>query len=156
MVQEVHARMEDEQGDNRKRKLLVLIIIIIVLSIVIPITFLSLFIKEEGSSRYYFTYKEFHDQFESLDLKDGDTIIIKDFFSGIWYNETAHYTYMTFQSMDEYRTDSWGYDAGYPEDITDDYKVKDKVIIEVEINQKINDQGYPTLVGHIKSIEQTD
>ena len=145
----------EENGNKMdKKKLMALIIIILVLTIAIPLSFLSLFLKEEGESRYYFTFKEFHDKYDSLDLKDGDVIYIKDFFSGIWYDEDAQYTFMAFKSMDAERTVSWGYDAGYPENITDEYRVGDEVIIKIEMSQQMID-GPPTLVDKISSIEHT-
>lgn len=137
------------------KKMMALIIIILVLTIAIPLSFLSLFIKEEGDSRYYFTFKEFHDKYDSLDLKEGDIIYIKDVLSGIWYDEEAQYTFMAFRSMDAKRTVSWGYDAGYPENITDEYGVGDKVIIKIEMSQQMID-GTPRLVAKITSIEHAD
>ena len=147
--------MEKEDNKKKKRKIAI-IVVILVISITIPVTFISLFIKEEGSSVHYFTYKEFHDQFDSLDLKDGDIVHINDVFSGIWYNESTHDTYMTFESMDEDRTDPWGYDAGYQSDITQEYHVGDKVKLKIEMEQEMNDQGIPILVGHIRSINHVD
>jgi hypothetical protein len=146
----------EEEADKKKKRKIAFIVVILVISITIPVTFISLFIKEEGSSVHYFTYKEFHDQFESLDLKDGDDVHIKDVFSGIWYNESTQYTYMTFESMDASRTDPWGYDAGYQSDITQEYHVGDKVKLKIEMEQEMNDQGIPILVGHIRSIDHVD
>jgi hypothetical protein len=146
---------EEEDNSKRKKKLIAIVIIILVLSIVIPIAFMSLFLKEEGESIYYLSYKKLHDKHENSELKDGDIVYIKDIFSGIWYNESSHYTYMTFKSMDDYRTDPWGYDAGYPEDITEEFEVGDNVILKIEMEQEMR-QGIPTLVGHIKSITHTD
>jgi hypothetical protein len=134
------------------RKMMALIIIILVLTIAIPLSFLSLFIKEEGDSRYYFTFKEFNDKYDSLDLKEGDIVYIEDVFSGIWYDEEAHYTYMAFESMDPYRTVSWAYDAGYPENITDEYGLGDEVVIKIEMSQQLID-GNPRLVAKIDSIK---
>jgi hypothetical protein len=146
----------EEPVENGKKKgwkkIVALIIIILVLTIAIPLSFLSLFIKEEGDSRYYFTFQEFHDKYDSLDLKEGDIVYIKDVFSGIWYDEEAHYTFMAFESMDPYRTVSWEYDAGYSENITDEYDVGDEVIIELEMSQQMID-GTPRLVAKIDSIE---
>lgn len=148
--------MNDFASDGKKRKLLALLIVLLILTIVIPIVFISLFLKEEGCGRYYYSYKEFHDTFDDLELMAGEVIFIKDTFSGIWYNETHHFTYMTFESMDANRTDPWGYDAGHPEDLTEDYHIGDKIIMKIEIKQQMDDSGYTSLVGHIKSIEHAD
>ena len=139
-----------------RKKLIIIVIVILVISIFVPITFISLFIKEEGDSTHYMTYKELHDKHENMDLKAGDVIYIIDTFSDIWYNQSAHYTYMTFKSMDGYRTDPCGYDAGYPEDVTDEFHSGDNVKLEIEMEQELNGQGVPTLVAHIRSIEPTD
>jgi hypothetical protein len=125
-----------EEGSKKLgwKKVMALIIIILVLTIAIPLSFLSLFISEEGESRYYFTFKEFHDKYNSQDLKDGDIIYIKDVLSGIWYDEDA------------------GYDFGYSKNITDEYQEGDEVIIKIEMSQQMID-GTPRLVVKIDSIE---
>ena len=148
--------MEFNNDKTQKKRVIIILIILLVISIVVPISFLSLFLREEGGAIHYFSYKEFHDQYEDLYLKDGDVVFIKDIFSGIWYNQTTDYTYMTFRSMDNDRTDPWGYDAGYFGDITNEFQSGDKVSLKIEMEQEMSPQGYPTLVGHIKSIEHTN
>jgi cytochrome c-type biogenesis protein CcmE len=143
----------EENGNKMdKKKLMALIIILLVLTIAIPLSFLSLFLREEGESTYYLTFKEFYDKYHSQDLIDGDVIYVKDVFSGIWYDEEAQYTYITFKSMDAERTVSWGYDIGYQENITDEYQEGDEVIIKIEMSQQIID-GTPRLVAKLDSIE---
>jgi hypothetical protein len=39
---------------------------------------------------------------------------------------------MTFESMDDNRTVPWGYDAGFPINITGDFKIGDKVEFKSE------------------------
>jgi hypothetical protein len=134
------------------KKIMALIIIILVLTIAIPLSFLSLFLRDEGESTYYITFKEFYDKYHGQELKDGDIIYIKDIFSGIWYDEDAQYTYITFKSMDAERTVSWGYDIGFSKNITDEYQEEDEVIIKIEISQHMID-GTPRLVAKIDSIE---
>ena len=142
--------------ENRKKlgwkKMMALILIILVLTIAIPLSFLSLFLRDEGESTYYLTFKEFYDKYHNQDLIDGDVIYVKDVFSGIWYDEEAQYTYITFKSMDAERAVPWGYDIGYRENITDEYHEGDEVIIEIEMTQQIID-GTPRLVAKIDSIE---
>lgn len=125
------------------------------LTIAVPLSFLSLFISEEEESRYYLTFKEFHDKYIGQDLKDGDIVFIKDVFSGIWYDEDAQYTYITFKSMDAERTVSWGYDMGYSKNITNEYRKGDEVIIKIEMSQQMID-GIPTLTARIDSIEHSE
>ncbi|UCE36983.1 MAG: hypothetical protein JSW00_16045 [Thermoplasmata archaeon] len=151
-MKEYREAIEENGNKLGRKKMVALVLIILVLTIAIPLSFFSLFLRDEGESRYYFTFKEFHDKYDSLDLKDGDIVYIKDVFSGIWYNEDAHYTYLAFESMDGYRTDPWEYDAGYPRNITGDYREGDEVILKIEMNQEMVD-GKPNLVGHITSIE---
>ena len=146
----------EEKANKKKKMIITFIVVILIISIIIPFTFISLFIKEEGNSVHYFSYKEFYDQFDNLDLKEGDIVYINDVFSGIWYNESTHYIYMTFESMDHSRTNPWGYDAGYQSDITQEYQVGDEVKLKIEMEQEINDQGIPILVGHIRSVNHVD
>ncbi len=136
----------------KKKKLTISIIVILIISLFLPISFLMLFINEEGDSTYYLTFKEFNDKYEDGELKDGDVAYIEDTFSDIWYDNSTEYTYMTFESFDEHRTATWGYDAGYDEDITSDYRPGDAVIVKVELQQELTYRGIPDIRGHIVSI----
>ena len=109
---------------------------------------ISLPIKDQGGNTYYLTYKEMHDMHENNELKAGDIVYINDTFSDIWYDCEDQYTYMTFDSMDEYRTAPWGYDAGYSQDLTDEYQQGDHVIIKVELEQELNYQGVPDIIEY--------
>ena len=131
-----------------------MVLVLITISIVIPFTFLSLFLAQEHHSGQFFTYKEFHENSQYMELEDGDIVFIMDVFSNIWYNQSTGFTYMAFESMDETRTVPWGYDAGIPEDITDEFGVWDRVEIELEISEDVNSQGNPMLIAHITEIER--
>jgi hypothetical protein len=61
---------------------------------------------------------------------------------------------MAFKSMDATRTAPWGYDAGIPEDITDEFGVLDRVVIELEIEEGLDPQGNPRLIAHITDISR--
>ena len=137
----------------KRKRLALLLIIVLIVSLFIPISFFTLFITEKGDSTYHLTYKEFHDKYEDGELKDGDVAYIEDTFSDIWYNDSTEYTCMTFESFDEYRTAPWGYDAGYSQDITDEYRAGDEVRLKVELRQEIGNQGVPDIRGHIVAIE---
>ena len=139
----------------KRKRLALLLIIVLIVSVFIPISFFTLFIVDKGDSTYHLTYKEFHDKYEDGELKDGDVAYIEDTFSDIWYDNNTEYTYMTFVSFDEYRTAPWGYDAGYSQDITDEYQPGDKVILKVELQQEIN-QRVPIIRGHIVAIEHVN
>ena len=147
------------ESDERPRgmgKWKAVILVLLVLSIIVPVAFFALFIGEEGGTSYrYCSYKEFYDQHENLELKAGDMVYIRDTLSGIWYDQSTQYTYLRFESMDEDRNVSWGYDAGYLADITHGYSAGDSVTLEIEIAQEMSPQGTPILVGHIRSIEHT-
>ena len=145
---------EAETSEPKKRRMTALVLVLITLSIVIPFTFLSLFLAPEEHSEQFFTYKEFYENSHSMQLEDGDIVHIRDTFSDLWYNQSTEFTYMTFESMDKTRTAPWGYDAGIPEDITDEFDVWDRVEIELEISREVNSQGNPMLVAHITEIER--
>ena len=131
-----------------------LVLVLITLSIVIPFTFLSLILTTEDHNEQFLTYREFHENSQYMELEDGDIVHIRDTFSGIWYNQSTGFTYMTFESMDETKTAPWGYDAGIPEDITDEFSIWDRVEIELEIVEDVDSQGNPMLIAHITEIER--
>jgi hypothetical protein len=131
-----------------------LVLVLVVISIVIPFTFLTLILTIEEHSGQFLTYKEFHENYHSMQLKDGDVVVLRDVFSNIWYNQSTGFTYMAFESMDKTRTVSWGYDAGIPEDITDEFSARDRIEIELEILEDINSQGNPIIIAHITDIER--
>lgn len=145
---------EGQIPEPEKRNYKALILVLIFLSIVIPFTFLSLLITPEEHSQEFFTFKEFHNNSQHMQLEDGDVVYIRDTFSGLWFNMSTGFTYMTFASMDNTRTAPWGYDAGIPEDITDEFSAWDTVIIELEISEELNSQGNPILIAHITEIER--
>lgn len=138
------------------KKVLLIITTIVVLLIVIFLIYTFFPSDEKENNIHYLTYKEFHDKYEANQIEAGDILNLRDTFSDLWYNQTAHYTYMTFKSMDNYRTDPNGYDAGLPEDITDDYKAGDKVELKIEMTLETNEQGVKNLIGHITSIKHLD
>ena len=145
---------EAETSEPKKRRMTALVLVLVVLSIVIPFTFLTLILTTEEHSEQFFTYKEFHENSQYMELEDGDIVHIRDTFSDLWYNKSTEFTYMTFESMDKTRTAPWGYDAGLPEDITDEFSVWDRVDIELEISEEVNSQGNTILIAHITDIER--
>jgi hypothetical protein len=102
------------------------------------------------------TYKEFYDKYDEGELKAGDTVFIEDTFSDIWYDNDTQYSYMTFESYDEYRTASWGYDMGHGQDVTGEFQPGDKVVVEVELKSELTPQGFPFIQGHAVSINHAD
>ena len=145
--------MEDEELQDGKVRWKAVLAVVLVLSIAVPGSFIALFMVDEGNSTYYCTFREFHEKYDALELKAGDVVYIEDTLSGIWYNQTAQYTHMTFESMDEIRTVPWGYDTGYRENITDEFSEGESVRLIIELTQEIGAQGVPVLVGHILEIE---
>ena len=137
-----------------KEKSLALFVVVLVVLIVIPLGFFTLFMRGGGDSEYHFdSYKEFLDEFQggSLDLEEGDVVVLEDVLSGIWYNDTTPYTYLMFESVDAHSRVS-GYDAGYQGNVADSYGVGDRVRLRVNIVQELSAQGVPTMRGHIESI----
>lgn len=145
---------EDHISESKKKNIKAIILVLVALSIVIPFTFLSLLITPDRHGEEFLTYKEFQDNHQSMRLKDGDIVFIMDVFSDIWYNRSTGFTYMAFKSMDATRTAPWGYDAGIPEDITGEFGVWDKVVIELEIEEDLDPMGNPRLIAHIADIEK--
>lgn len=147
--------IEDEQIPKpEKRRFKALFLVLIVLSIVIPFTFLSLILSTDEHGEQFLTYKEFHENSQYMELEDGDVVRLRDVFSSIWCNQSTGFSYMTFESMDETRTVPWGYDAGIPEDITNEFSVWDRVEIELEIVEDVDSQGNPIIIAHISGIER--
>ena len=107
---------EEQIPETEKNRFKAIVLVFLIISIVIPFTFLSLVLITEEHGEQFLTYKEFHENYHSMQLEDGDAVVIRDVFSNIWYNQSTGFTYMAFESMDETRTAPWGYDAGIPED----------------------------------------
>jgi hypothetical protein len=119
----------------------------------VPVIEYVFFQEDNDTENEDMTFKDLKDKFDNNELNHGDIEYVTDIFSNIWYDQTTHYTYMTFKSMDDHRTDPWGYDAGYPYDITDIYKIKDKVRLKIQMSEETDESGNARLVGHIKEIK---
>jgi hypothetical protein len=139
-----------------RNKLTVILFVILVISIITPFSILGLFLQSHGDSTYHMTYKEFYDKYDEGELKAGDTVFVEDAFSDIWYDNDTEYSYMTFESYDEYRTAPWGYDMGYDQDVTAEFVPGDDVVVEVELRNEVTPQGLPYLQGHTVSIDHAD
>ena len=146
--------MEDPK---RKKRIIAITLTLIAVLIFIPITYLSLFIKDEGDEVHYVTFKELMDRYNDGNVKAGDTVFINDVLSNIRYNSSANYTYLAFGSMEGNRNPSIDYDAGYPaDDLTDRFKIGDGVKLKVDMEQEMGPRGIPVIVGHIEWIEHSD
>jgi hypothetical protein len=139
-----------------RKKITIILFVLLVLSLITPFSILGLFLQPHGDTTYHLTYKEFHEKFYNGELKSGDNVFIEDSFSDIWYDNRTDYSYMTFESYDEYRTEPWGYDMGYGQDVTEEFQSGDQVLVEVELKNEMTPQGIQYLQGHIVSIEHAD
>jgi len=139
-----------------RKKITVILFVILVVSLITPFSFLGFFLQHHGDSTYHMNYKEFHEKYDNGDLKDGDKIYIEDTFSDLWYDNATEYSYMTFESYDEYRTASYGYDMGYSQDVTGEFQPGDCVVVEVEMRTVTMPYGIPCLQGHAVSLDHTD
>ncbi|MDG6220382.1 MAG: hypothetical protein QCI38_02910, partial [Candidatus Thermoplasmatota archaeon] len=105
-------KREDEKKDKKNWGAIIAILLFI--SVLVPVAIFTLSVEDTGDSTYTGTYAEILQKHEELGLKSGDTVIIEDVLSGIWYNASTGYTYLQFQSGDELRASPTDYEAGYP------------------------------------------
>ena len=132
-----------------KRNICLLAIIILLIVFFGIIIFINLF--TEPADDVYITFREVRERCDKNEYKLGDVVYVRDTLSGVWYNESANYTFMTFESMDDNRTALWGYDAGYPENITNEFKIGDRVRIKIEFED--GSEFDKDIIGRIKTIE---
>jgi len=128
---------------EKRQICLLTIVILLIIFFAIPV-YITLFTK--SLEEEYITYKELQEKYSNDEYKTGDVVYVRDTLSGIWYNESVNYTFMTFKSNDNYRTAPWGYDAGFPKNITGEIKLADEVEVKFEFRPGENNgkkiQGY--------------